>query len=363
MGCGESKPQTVQVTAKKPATCGPNVAMKETGAWPRPAYDHSRIFAPKGTSAHSLPALVMVHGAARNDGEGGAPPEELLGVPSVSWEMMQPLAEKMVGEGFIVLIIGLRDDALDVTLADYPELDEEAKVTARDFAHSGKNVWPSKYYGKALSAAIDHLCAVAPKAHGVKVDAQRVGLVGHSIGGAGVLHAAASECADRVRAVVALNPVHHSVRKPFDHLREIKRYLSGEKHSGEHGNGELPHLKRIKCATLVYGSQAEYNTSVLETPWTGDLQPYALVWPKPSSIHAQVGAASKELYVDNTTDVQNFVAHGWLATGKGLEQFGGGAPLRLIGSFLRRHLAGDDEAPPERPENAKEWAVEGGAKV
>ena len=80
-----------------------------------------------------------------------------------------------------------------------------------------------------------------------------------------------------------------------------------------------------------------------------------------------MGAASKELYVDNTTDVQNFVAHGWLATAKGLEQFGGGAPLRLVSSFLRRHLAGSDEAPPERPENAREWAVvspvEVGSKV
>ena len=99
----------------------------------------------------------------------------------------QPLAEKM-GESFIVLIIGLRDDALDVTRG-LSELDEEAKVTARDFAHSGKNVWPSSMR-EGVSAHRPSVRTGA-KAHGVKVDAQRVGLVGHSIGGAGVLHAAA----------------------------------------------------------------------------------------------------------------------------------------------------------------------------
>ena len=60
MGCGESKPQTVQVTAKKPATCGPNVAMKETGAWPRPAYDHSRIFVEAAVPFILRVALVAV---------------------------------------------------------------------------------------------------------------------------------------------------------------------------------------------------------------------------------------------------------------------------------------------------------------
>jgi hypothetical protein len=38
---------------------------------------------------------------------------------------------------------------------------------------------------------------------------------------------------------------------------EVFKYCTGADHSGEFGEGDLPHLAQIKAPALIYGSQAE----------------------------------------------------------------------------------------------------------
>ena len=60
-------------------------------------------------------------------------------------------------------------------------------------------------------------------------------------------------------------------------------------------------------------------------------------------------------YQEATVD-EDFEVEEGLAT---YEQGGyaDGKPAELIASFLSRHLAGVEQAPPEKPSNAKEWVV------
>ena len=114
---------------------------------------------------------------------------------------------------------------------------------------------------------------------------------------------------------------------------------------------ELAFLSKVEVPTLVYGSQAEYNTEVL--PGMGS----ASLWPSPPSIFGQLGSASKELYVDNQSGVSCAEAHSWLFSGT-IRTFALGEPLHTVCSFLRRYLAQSGEAPPGRPITAKEWALQ-----
>jgi len=113
----------------------------------------------------------------------------------------------------------------------------------------------------------------------------------------------------------------------------------------------MPFLKNIKAPTLIYGSQAEYNTELF--PKSGA----APMWPVFPCTFQQVGARVKELYVDNLKMATCGEAHSWCCYPETTGTFAGGVPLKVVLSFLRRHCAKTDESPPERPANALEWSV------
>ena len=116
---------------------------------------------------------------------------------------------------------------------------------------------------------------------------------------------------------------------------------------------EIAFLSKVAAPALVYGSQAEYNTEVL--PGIGS----ASLWPSPPSVYAQLGSATKELFVDDQNGVSCAEAHSWLFRGS-IRTFALGEPLHAVCSFLRRHVAQSGEAPPGRPTTAKEWALQAG---
>merc|ERR1711861_75227 len=105
---------------------------------------------------------------------------------------------------------------------------------------------------------------------------------------------------------------------------------TGKKFSGEFGEGDIPLLKEIKAATFVYESQQEYNVPLMP-PAMSDLVANPM-WPFAPSIFKQVGAATKELFVDNLVneaDESCLLAHIWMnksaAAGlPGLKEYGGG---------------------------------------
>merc|ERR1719502_580466 len=92
------------------------------------------------------------------------------------------------------------------------------------------NMWTPRFYAKSLDFAIDHLISMARMKCGVAVDPARVGLVGHSMGGAGVLAGAGLDCRNKIKAVAALNPhfgfgyenLWDNVRSKFDKFLKEK---------------------------------------------------------------------------------------------------------------------------------------------
>lgn len=243
-----------------------------------------------------LPGIVIVHGMC---GEGFWS-EKVIDMLALlngvgrtldnTWTGQSNLAKALAQQGVAVLMIGL------------PDNDEQ--VYDESNLSSLLNAWPAKDYSVSLSASVDLLV----EQQICKVDAARVGLVGHSMGGAGVLFAAARECKGKVAAVAALNPGHLSIMEPNDVIQGPEKYYSGAKHSGEFGEGDLPHLKEVGVPTLVYGSQAEMNTALFSNV------PIAAMWPSPPSVYEQLGSEVKELYVDNLTDQTNAHAHVWMCT-------------------------------------------------
>jgi len=333
MGCGRS---AAHMPAPEDTSGGDMNGDAPGGEW------RSKIFKPPGASPSDkpYPALVVVHGAV--DEEHG-------------WLAMRPLAEEMAKLGFIVLMVGMPDDD-ETIVRKYPEAKtiygKMMAVLTVDVLMKVQNMWPASYYSKALSQAIDHMVKVAPsKLGGLKVDTARIGLVGHSMGGGGVLCAAARDCKDKICAVVALNPSHFGVETPGDNLDSCLQYGSGADLSGEHGEGVVPHLAHITVPTYIYGSHAEYNTSEF-----GGLCP---TWPNFPCVYEQLtGTTAKELYVDNVTDQTFIEAHCRMeATSEGLHSYEGGVPFECLCSFVRRHVAGSSEAVPTKPSNSKEWAV------
>lgn len=160
-----------------------------------------------------------------------------------------------------------------------------------------------------------------------------------------------ADCVDRIACVASLNPSLGSIESPVDHSAQLVKYFSGAPHSGEHGEGEMPFLKKIKAPTLIYGSQAEYNTELF--PKSG----MAPMWPVFPCTFEQVGARVKELYVDNLKTASCMEAHCWCCSPQTTGTFAGGLPLKVVLSFLRRHCARTGESPLERPTNALEWKV------
>ena len=328
MGCSGSKKQPAPAEAPPAAElfidCGPFYTKDGTLAGKA-----SRLYAPGAGSASPSPAVVMVHGSCSEIGETNKIIAGALGLSegfNLQWFYMENVAEWVAGQGYAVLMIGLSDD-------DGAGYADGANGVV-------DNSWPSAAYSKFLLAAIDHLAGSAAKAN-VPVDASRVALFGHSLGGGGVLHAAARDCKDRVKAVVAVNP--GCARVDFGDCKwaEFAKWKEATPRSGEFGECAIPHLADVAAPTLIFGSQAEYNAAV-ET------------YPRYDDTFAQVGAACKELYVDNLEQTWQD-AHTWCS--RDLRGYADGKPAELIASFLSRHLAGVEQAPPEKPSNAKEWVV------
>ena len=319
----------------------------DTGAFTLPdgaqAGKASKLFRPPGASAGTpLPAVVVVHGSAAEGLQGDQMFDQTIGNMGRdvdwTWTIMKDTAQAISEQGIIALMIGL------------PDCDE--KHYGNDEAavqNSWQNSWAAKDYSRFLSAAVDHLLEQAPK-HGMAVNKDRIGLVGHSMGGGGVLFAAGNDCKGKVAAVAALNPGLHSVHSVYDNIESCAQYAQGAPHSGELGEGTIECLAEISAPTYIYGSQAEYNVPFFEG------SPYATAWPAYPCQFAQVGASVKELYVDNITGNSAIFAHTWLY-GQEIEAYGDGKPLAALLGFLRRRLAGSSEQVMERPANAKEWEI------
>ena len=349
-------PAPAPVESAVPAVEAPLVAgvtAHDTGSFDLPdggggAGEKSWLFVPSAAKdGAAVPAVVMVHGTSAEGEKADAILDAMymdMGVRvgedlDWTWSGMKDVAAAVAEQGFAVLMICT------------PEGDEHKyeELAGSDLSQL-LNAWPMADYSKFLSAAVDHLLAVAPK-HGVSVDASRVGLVGHSMGGGGVLYAGAKDCKDKVAAVVSLNPGCYSIERPYDKMAGVEKFSTGAKHSGEHGEGEMLFLADLKVPTYVYSSQAEYNTQLI--PGGG-----ATVWPIVPSIFAQIGATKKEMYVDNLVDNPIQVAHVWLYGHDNLRSYGDGVPLAAMCSFLRRHVAkSEEETVMDKPANAKEWEV------
>ena len=332
----------------------------DTGAFTLPdgaqAGKASKLFRPPGASAGTpLPAVVVVHGSAAEGLQGDQKFDHAVGNMGrdvdFTWTIMKDTAQAISEQGIIALMIGL------------PDCDE--KHYGNDEAavqNSWQNSWAAKDYSRFLSAAVDHLLEQAPK-HGMAVNKDRIGLVGHSMGGGGVLFAAGNDCKGKVAAVAAVNPSIHSVHSPHDNLQFCERYAQGAPHSGELGEGTIECLAEISAPTYIYGSQAEYNV-----PFMPGEPPACMQWPAYPCQFAQVGASVKELYVDNMTEnwatkqangslfLTSAYAHSWHC-GEEIRVYGDGKPLAALLGFLRRRLAGTSEQVMERPANAKEWEV------
>ena len=211
-----------------------------TGAYPRPLFKASKLFAPPKASAEDggpLPAMILVHGS---EFESEMVADAIVALAfsktglRADWQYMTYLAREVAKQGVICMVIGLPDNDAEVMLEDFPDLSEEKKKAIRTGGMLTNN-WSGNYYSKALSAAIDHLIAVSPKHLGLQVDTERVAIAGHSLGGGGVLCAAAADCATRIKAVVALNPSLFSPSEPYESLEPCKKYTTGKKFSGEFG--------------------------------------------------------------------------------------------------------------------------------
>ena len=327
------------------------------------SFKASRFFAPLNLdkSAGPLPAVITIHGMCM-DGR----------TPLGEWEYMEALSKELASKlGVVVLMVGMHDNDEDYVNGFIPDaVDTEGiglmlKLIAKPLMMV-MNLWPANKYSETLSDAIDHLIAEAPNKLGVQVDPKKVALCGHSLGGGGVLYAAGMHCKERIAACVALNPSHMGVEAPFSNAKQCIQWGQGAAFSGEFGEGQLAHLGQISCPTLVYGSQAEYNTGF---PGLSDVTGIYPCWPSYDSVYEQLtSAASRQLYVDGLTQQSFGDAHTWLKgepawyekAGPGLFAYNDGVPLKLVRSFLGRHLEvkGGGEALPEKPaKDVKSWRV------
>ena len=329
-----------------------NYKLPPTATWPdgEPAARGSWLYCPPNKTGKPMPAAVVVHGACSASGVGQLFFDIVLDVGrdlDSFWTGMEDVAQAIAEQGFVVLMVGMPDH----DEKNYPD-----KIKSGGML----NGWPAVDYARFLSAAIDHMIEVAPK-HGVTVDEKKIGLVGHSLGGSGVLYAAAEDCKDKIAAVVALN--YGGTHSPTVDagLEGATKFATGKPFSGEFGEGIVKHFADVKVPTLVYGSQAEYNAGLIPgTP--------AVFWPYYPSVYAQIGASHKELYVDNLTDnpgtakgYATAYAHVWCYGAEPIKTYGDGKSLEAVNSFLRRTLQGSTEALMERPANALEWESKGAA--
>ena len=311
---------------------GRTLAGKDSCLWLPPKLPSGPV---PGISA-PVPGIVMVHGNCMEGEVTGAIMGAVQGTGSFHWTHMNVLGEAVAKQaGVPVLVIALPDH-------------DEDKYKVEGLIESLSNAWPMVDYANFLSTGIDHLIAAARKV-GVQIDTAKIGLVGHSMGGAGVLRAAATTCKERIACVASLNPGHLALEKAWDLVEPCAKYATGAPHSGEHGEGVIAHLADLAAPVFIYGSQAEYNMELV--PGTG----LAGMWPCYPDVYAQLGSPTKELYVDNLIDKTCLEAHTWFTTKEDIGTYGDGLPLQALCSFVRRTLNGSTEALMPRPANAKEW--------
>lgn len=286
-------------------------------------------------STSPLPAVVVVHGACMESQFLG----KLTGLFSGSsltmdWTYMHLLCEELAAQGFVVMMIGLHDHDEEVV----PEAGGTKDIM---------NCWPCLNYSEFLRAAISHIQIAAQKHLDLEVDSKNIGIMGHSMGGGGVLYAAGEHCRDLISACVSLNPQQVIVTETEKYFAEAVKFSNGPDHSGDYGDGHLAHLAKIACPTLVYGSQAEYNTFLMNNPADS-------MWPSFASTFAQIPAKHKELYVDDMKELSCQDAHLWFSKPR---TYAEGAPLDIIMSFFRRHMLDSDEEVPSKPHRAHQYQV------
>ena len=361
MGCSSSKVVGAPAASSTPPKC----SVVDAGSCD--SYKASRLFAPLNVDkSRAVAAILLVHGnclESMEDKEEG-------------WMYMYTMAEYLTANlGVVSMIIGMHDDDTQKLDEKYPGWQEreglnDAAKAASGLLTNGRNAWPAAYYGDSIAVAIENLVPAAMQKLGVSVDSTRIALVGHSMGGGGVLYAAAVQCKSNIKAVAALNPSHMATLTPFDGFDECVQYAKGKAHSGENGEGVLSHLANITVPCYVYGSRAEYNTSidasmgvVINTISQFLDTVKSPCWPEYSCVYRQLGTTTKELYVDDVTDVDWGKSHNWLKAD--LESFAGGAPINVLCSFLRRRVLESGEEAPKKPGNAYKWEQEpkGGGEV
>jgi len=332
---------------------------KTTGSWPKPLYKDSKLILPKGVRGE-IPVLIAVHGTT---GESwlkgkllsmvltGGDLEKTMEM-DCGWTQMDYVSNAIVEEcGAAVMVIALPDD---------------------DEAPEGgiANTWWCSYYSKALAAAIEHVCEAVPAESSgtLSVDKSKIGLLGHSAGGGGVLFAAGADCRDLISCVVALDPGMFCCFKVYDYAEKAFEYANEEYFSGKGGDLQLDVLKNIKPSTkvFVHSSQAQYNTPIVLSPPPRGM---SSIVPNGPSIMSQIPCEKKELFIDNvgvpadmkaTPEEANKIfmtSHMWPFSANSVKSYGDGVPLAAITSFVRRHLVGLAEEPMPRPSIAVEWQV------
>ena len=253
MGCTSSKakaPADPSVDSTALTSSVDSSTEFDTGACPKSQqlYSHSLLCAPPnfGDLGASLSAMVMVHGFCfqaelQCDIAGMA-----LSVTRrrLDWKCLAFLVREVAKQGVAVLTIDMHDNDLEVLCADFPDLSQAQKDLVRGVGIGTSwlgNGWPATYYTRAIDAAIDHVREACSQKLRLEIDANRVGLLGWSMGAAGVLHAAGTSRCGRVKCVATMNPGYLSVLAPFNvstsdttappelyaHLATISAYETG----------------------------------------------------------------------------------------------------------------------------------------
>lgn len=358
MGCGCSSSKKALHTVHPER--GFEAAELWVGSYPIVQYKDSRLFAPTNHNATGpVPAVVIVHGmCGETEFKGDLAFRFGFGLRGLrsDWQQMQYVAREIAKQGVVVLMIGMPDNDKEVCGAKFPNLSKEQKKCME--LQGILNMWPACFYSKALNAAIDHVCIAAPEHLGLEIDQARIGLVGHSMGGAGVLYAAGVDCKDRVKAVASLNPGYLSVFEPFDVQgmgsdslikSNTAQYLqTKDKSLDVEGkvSARVAHLASISAATLILGSQAEIEDPKVSTPEQ----------PKFVDLFEEVGSFEKELFVDNIKS-SFAIAHTWHAheNPDEMRKYAGGITLETLLSFVRRKLVGSAEERMPKPDVAHDW--------
>ena len=137
-----------------------NYKLPPTATWPdgEPAARGSWLYCPPNKTGKPMPAVVVVHGSCSENGVGQLVFDIVGNSADVGrdldlfWTGLEDVAQAISEQGFVVLMVGMPDH----DEKNYPEKIKSGGMT---------NGWPAVDYARFLSAAIDHMIAVAPKHH------------------------------------------------------------------------------------------------------------------------------------------------------------------------------------------------------